>query len=63
MRGSPFSDDVAQTGFETAERRGKLPVFYYDTSLMIALFPAAVPRSSRADARSALRPRHLPFHF
>jgi hypothetical protein len=40
MDGSPFFDGVAQHELEIAAARGRLPVFYYDTSMMLALFPA-----------------------
>lgn len=40
MHGSPFFDGVAQSELETAGGRGKLPVFYYYSGMMLALFPA-----------------------
>jgi Acetoacetate decarboxylase (ADC) len=40
MRGSPFFDGVVQADAKVAGYPGKLPCFYYDTSLMLALFPA-----------------------
>lgn len=53
MRGSPFFDGVAQSDAEIAGQAVKLPVFYYDTSAMIALFPARVRelRTLMPDAR------------
>jgi hypothetical protein len=40
MRGSPFFDGVAQVELEIAGERALVPVFYYDTAAMTALFPA-----------------------
>lgn len=42
MRGTLFFDGVAQVEVDAkvAGHPGKLPVFYYDTSMMLALFPA-----------------------
>lgn len=40
MRGSPFFDGVSQIETEMGNEPARLPVFYYDTSAMTALFPA-----------------------
>lgn len=40
MRGSPFFDGVSQVGLEIAGERALVPVFYYETAAMTALFPA-----------------------
>ncbi len=40
MRGSPFFEGVAQVDAEIAGQSAKVPVFYYDSSAMTALFPA-----------------------
>lgn len=40
MHGSPFFDGIVQTDIDTAKGRGRLPVFYYDSGMMLALFPA-----------------------
>ncbi len=40
MRGSPFFEGVAQVDAEIAGQAAKVPVFYYDSGAMTALFPA-----------------------
>jgi hypothetical protein len=40
MRGSPFFDGISQVELEIAGEQAKMPVFYYDTAAMTALFPA-----------------------
>lgn len=59
MRGSPFFDGVSQVDAEIAGEAARLPVFYYDTSAMTAVFPARLAELRKLMPDSRFVPARL----